>query len=224
MKKHIKNIRNSKIGIIFILSILLFLYTTIYAISYAQVISSDISNSVFRLHVIANSDSEQDQSLKYKVRDNLIKYMNNICANCSTKQEAINLVTLHQEEFKQVALETIKNEGYCYDVNIEIGNFEFPTKQYGDISLPAGFYDALKVEIGEAKGKNWWCVMFPSLCFVDISNGIVPEESKEDLQNVLSDEEYSIISDKSNFGIKFKFKILEFFANSKFLIANKSGH
>lgn len=219
MKKHIKNIRNSKIGIIFILSILLFLYTTIYAISYAQVISSDISNSVFRLHVIANSDSEQDQSLKYIVRDNLIKYMNNICKDCSTKQEAINLVTLHQEEFKQVALETIKNEGYSYDVNIEIGNFEFPTKQYGDISLPAGFYDALKVEIGEAKGKNWWCVMFPSLCFVDISNGIVPEESKEDLQNVLSDEEYSIISDKSDYGIKFKFKLLEFFANSKFLTA-----
>ena len=219
MKKHIKNIRNSKIGIIFILSILLFLYTTIYAISYAQVISSDISNSVFRLHVIANSDSEQDQSLKYIVRDNLIKYMNNICKDCSTKQEAINLVTLHQEEFKQVALETIKNEGYSYDVNIEIGNFEFPTKQYGDISLPAGFYDALKVEIGEAKGKNWWCVMFPSLCFVDISNGIVPEESKEDLQNVLSDEEYSIISDKSDYEIKFKFKLLEFFANSKFLTA-----
>lgn len=219
MKKHIKNIRNSKIGIILILSILLFLYTTIYAISYAQVISSDISNSVFRLHVIANSDSEQDQSLKYKVRDNLIKYMNNICKECSTKQESINMVTLHQEEFKQVAVETIKNEGYSYDVNIEIGNFEFPTKQYGDISLPAGFYDALKVEIGEAKGKNWWCVMFPSLCFVDISNGIVPEESKEDLQNVLTDEEYSIISDKSNYGMKFKFKLLEFFANSKFLTA-----
>ncbi|MCI8617776.1 MAG: stage II sporulation protein R [Clostridia bacterium] len=219
MKKHIKNIRNSKIGIILILSILLFLYTTIYAISYAQVISSDISNSVFRLHVIANSDSEQDQSLKYKVRDNLIKYMNNICKECSTKQESINMVTLHQEEFKQVAVETIKNEGYSYNVNIEIGNFEFPTKQYGDISLPAGFYDALKVEIGEAKGKNWWCVMFPSLCFVDISNGIVPEESKEDLQNVLTDEEYSIISDKSNYGMKFKFKLLEFFANSKFLTA-----
>ena len=219
MKKHIKNIKNSKIGIILILSILLFLYTTIYAISYAQVISSDISNSVFRLHVIANSDSEQDQSLKYKVRDNLIKYMNNICKECSTKQESINMVTLHQEEFKQVAVETIKNEGYSYNVNIEIGNFEFPTKQYGDISLPAGFYDALKVEIGEAKGKNWWCVMFPSLCFVDISNGIVPEESKEDLQNVLTDEEYSIISDKSNYGMKFKFKLLEFFANSKFLTA-----
>ena len=140
--------------------------------------------------------------------------MNNICKDCSSKSEAIELVKLHQNEFKEVALDTIKKEGFNYDVKIEIGNFEFPTKQYGDISLPAGFYDALKVEIGEAKGRNWWCVMFPSLCFVDISSGIVPEESKEDLQNVLSDEEYSLISNDNDYSIKFKFKLLELFANS----------
>ena len=220
MKKFLNKIKNSKIGIIIILSILLILYTTICAISYVQAVSTDISDSVFRLHVIANSNSDEDQNLKYKVRDNLLNYMNNICKDCTSKEEAINIVSEHQEEFRQVALETIKNEGYSYDVKIEIGNFEFPTKQYGDISLPAGFYDALKVEIGKAEGRNWWCVMFPSLCFVDISSGIVPEESKEDLQNVLSDEEYAIISDNSNYGIKFKFKLLEFFAN-KDLIASK---
>ena len=220
MKKFLNKIKNSKIGIIIILSILLILYTTICAISYVQAVSTDISDSVFRLHVIANSNSDEDQNLKYKVRDNLLNYMNNICKDCTSKEEAINIVSEHQEEFKQVALETIKNEGYSYDVKIEIGNFEFPTKQYGDISLPAGFYDALKVEIGKAEGRNWWCVMFPSLCFVDISSGIVPEESKEDLQNVLSDEEYAIISDNSNYGIKFKFKLLEFFAN-KDLVASK---
>ena len=214
MKKFLNNIKNSKIGIILILSLLLFLYTIICAFSYVEAVSSDISDSVFRLHVIANSNSDEDQSLKYKVRDSLLNYMNNICKNCSSKEEAINLVSIHQEKFKQVALETIKNEGYSYDVKIEIGNFEFPTKQYGDISLPAGFYDALKVEIGEANGRNWWCVMFPSLCFIDVSSGIVPDESKEELQDVLSDEEYSIISDNSNYGIKFKFKLLELFANS----------
>ncbi len=219
MKKFLNNIKNSKIGIILILSILLFLYTIICAISYVEAVSTDISDSVFRLHVIANSNSNEDQNLKYKVRDSLLQFMNDICKNCTSKQEAINLVTIHQNEFKNVALETIKNEGYSYDVDINIGNFEFPTKQYGDISLPAGFYDALKVEIGEAKGKNWWCVMFPSLCFVDISSGIVPEESKEELQNSLSDEEYSIISDNSNYSIKFKFKLLEFFANTGLITA-----
>lgn len=214
MKKILNYIKNSKIGIILILSLLLFLYTIICAFSYVKAVSSDISDSVFRLHVIANSNSKEDQDLKYKVRDSLLNYMNNICKNCSSKEEAINLVTAHQDEFKQVALQTIKDNGYSYNINIEIGNFEFPTKQYGDISLPAGFYDALKVEIGNANGRNWWCVMFPSLCFIDVSSGIVPNESKEELQNVLSDEEYSIISDNSNYAIKFKFRLLELFANS----------
>ena len=219
MKKFLNNIKNSKIGISITLILLLFIYTTINAIPYVEAVSTDISDSVFRLHVIANSDSNEDQALKYKVRDNLLKYMNNICRNCASKQEAINLVTEHQEEFKQVALDTIKKEGYSYNVKINIGNFEFPTKQYGDISLPAGYYDALRVEIGEAKGRNWWCVMFPSLCFIDVSSGIVPEESKEELQNILSDEEYSIISDNSDNGIKFKFKLIEFFANNGLLTA-----
>ena len=224
MKKILNNIKNSKIGIskigiVLILSILLFLYTIVCAISYVEAVSTDISSSVFRLHVIANSDSDEDQSLKYKVRDNLLNYMNNICKDCNSKEEAIRIVSEHQEEFRQVALDTIKNEGYSYNVKIEIGNFEFPTKHYGDISLPAGFYDALKVEIGKAEGRNWWCVMFPSLCFVDVSSGIVPEESKEELQNVLSDEEYAIISDNSNPNIKLKFKLLELFTNTGLITA-----
>lgn len=221
MKNFLYNIKNSKIGITIILTFLLLLYTTICAISYVNAVSTNISNSVFRLHVIANSDSEKDQSLKYKVRDSLINYMNNICKNCTSKEESINIVKANQEQFKQIALETIKNEGYSYNVNIEIGNFEFPTKNYGDISLPAGYYDALRVKIGKAEGKNWWCVMFPSLCFVDVTSGIVPEESKEELHDVLSDEEYAIISDNSNQGIKFKFKLLEFFGKNELLTSQK---
>ncbi len=219
MKNFLNFIKNPKLKISLLLIFLLFLYTLVCAISYVSATSSDISDSVFRLHVIANSDSTEDQNLKYKVRDNLLKYMNTICRNCSSKQEAIEKVYEYQDEFKQIALNTIKDEGYSYNVNIEIGNFKFPTKHYGDISLPAGFYDALKVEIGEAKGQNWWCVMFPSLCFVDISSGVVPDDSKQDLQNTLSDEEYSLISDTSNYGIQFKFKLLEFFANSEIFTA-----
>lgn len=222
MKKILNLLKNPKIKMIIILSFLLFIYTSICALSYANNITADISNSVFRLHVIANSDSKKDQDLKYKVRDSLIKYMNDICSDCKTKQEAINLVTVYHNNFKQIALDTIQSEGCDYDVNIEIGNFEFPTKQYGDISLPAGFYDALKVEIGEAKGHNWWCVMFPPLCFVDITSGVVPEESKKYLQDNMTEEEYALISDNSNSDIKFKFKILEFFNQNGLIVANKS--
>lgn len=221
MKKIFNLFKNSKIKMITILSFLLFIYTSICALSYASNISTDISNSVFRLHVIANSDSIEDQNLKYKVRDNLIKYMDDICSNCKTKQDAMNLVTVYKNNFKQIALDTIQTEGYNYDVNIMIGNFEFPTKQYGDISLPSGYYDALKVEIGEAKGHNWWCVMFPPLCFVDITSGIVPEESKKYLQDNMKEEEYALISDNSSLDIKFKFKILEFFNQNGLITAKK---
>ncbi len=221
MKNILNLLKNSKVKMVIILSFLLFIYTTICAFSYAQNISTDIANNVFRLHVIANSDSEEDQNLKYKVRDNLLSYMNKICGNCKTKQEAISLVEKNKENFKQIALDTIKNEGYSYNVNINIGNFEFPTKNYGDISLPAGFYDALRVEIGEAKGHNWWCVMFPPLCFVDVTSGVVPEESKELLENNLSEEEFALVSDSSDSEIQFKFKLLEFFNQNGLITAKK---
>lgn len=213
--------RFSKLKLIFIFSLLLFIYVSICAISYAKAVSSDLCESVFRLHVIANSDSPEDQNLKYIVRDSLIEYMNSICKNCSSKQEAISIAKSHIDEFKQIALKTIVNQGYNYDVNITIGNFEFPTKNYGDISLPAGFYDALRVEIGSGKGQNWWCVMFPPLCFVDVNSGIVPEESKKDLQATLSDEEYALVSNPDNPCIQFKFKLLELFTNNGIITAKK---
>ena len=221
MKKILNVLKNPKVKMVIILTFLLFIYTSICAISYAHNISTDIASSVFRLHVIANSDSKEDQDLKYKVRDNLLKYMNKICKNCTSKEDAISLVEKNKDIFKQIALDTISNEGFSYDVNINIGNFEFPTKNYGDISLPAGLYDALRVEIGEAKGQNWWCVMFPPLCFVDISSGVVPEESKEVLQDNVTEEEFALISDKSSDEIQFKFKLLEFFNNNDLITAKK---
>lgn len=212
--------KNPKVKMVIILSFLLFIYTTICAISYAQTISEDISESVFRLHVIANSDKKEDQDLKYIVRDKLLSYMNELCKNTTNKKEAIQIATENINNFKQIANETVLEQGYSYTVNICIGNFEFPTKHYGDISLPAGYYDALKVEIGEAKGQNWWCVMFPPLCFVDITSGIVSDESKKLMQNNLDEEEFALVSDNSS-EIKFKFKLLELFTNNGLITAKK---
>ncbi len=196
----------------FILIFLLFLYVFICANSYVTAVSDDLSNAVFRLHVIANSDSDEDQNLKLKVRDNLLQYMNTISSDCSTKEEAISIANMHKEDFYKIAKQTIYDNGYNYDVKINIGNFYFPTKNYGDISLPAGMYDALRVEIGESKGKNWWCVMFPSLCFIDVSSGIVDDNAKESLQENLNAESYNIISKSNDSKLEFKFKIIEFFA------------
>lgn len=221
MKTLLNIICSKKVKYSLILIILLAIYIYISAISYVTAVSSDLENSLFRLHVIANSDSKEDQDLKYIVRDNLIEYMNTISANKSTKEEAINIAREHIDDFTKIAKNTILENGYDYDVYVEIGNFEFPTKNYGDISIPAGFYDALRVKIGKAEGQNWWCVMFPPLCFVNVSSGIVPDESKELLESELSDEEYDIISNKDSSQIQFKFKLIELLQNTNILTAKK---
>ena len=208
-----KNFKRLKIGRIFVILTLLAIFILISAISYVSAVSDDIANSVFRLHVIANSDSEEDQNLKLKVRDELLSYMNIISKDSKTKEEAMKIADEHKKEFIKIAERTIKENGYDYTVNIQIGKANFPTKYYGDITLPAGEYDALKVQIGEAKGKNWWCVMFPPLCFVDVSTGIVPDNSKQELKQSLNDEEYDLISKTDENEIAFKFKIVELFQN-----------
>lgn len=195
-----------------ILLVLLFIYTFICAFSYANAVSTNIQESVFRLHVIANSDSAEDQNLKYIVRDKVLEYINNISANQCSKEDVIKLATENINEIQKIAENTILENGYNYAVKLNIGNFAFPTKTYGDISFPSGYYDALKIEIGNAKGQNWWCVMFPPLCFVDITSGVVPKESKEIIKENLSVEEYKLVSENTN-EISFKFKIVEMFQN-----------
>ena len=206
-----------KLNFIFILTILVFIYIALLSFNYSKAISSNLSDSVFRLHIIANSDSSADQELKLKVRDKIIEYMNTLTSNSSDKKDVISMVNNHLDSFKEIALNTIKENGYNYDVNIEIGNFHFPTKSYGDISFPAGNYDALKIEIGDAIGQNWWCVLFPPLCFLNSSTGVVPDDSKNTLKENINSESYEIISEgnksKNTSDIKIKFKIIEFLNN-----------
>lgn len=208
-----KILQNFSFKRVFILLLLLTLFIFVSALSYVTAVSQDIKDSVFRLHVIANSDSNEDQNLKLKVRDSLLEYMDDLAKNCTSKEEVVQIAKDHQEEFKQISEKVIYDNGYSYPVSIKIGDSDFPTKTYGDISLPAGTYDALRVQIGEAKGKNWWCVMFPPLCFVDVSTGVVPDTSKEEMKENLNDEEYDLISKTDDNEINFKFKLVEFFQN-----------
>ena len=152
-----------------LLFILLIIFIVLSAISYASSVTGNISNNLLRLHVIANSNRSEDQNLKYIIRDEIIKYVGDLTQNAKSKKEVLAIVKENTSEINQTAKNTILANNYNYDVNIEIGNFAFPTKHYDDIALPAGFYDAIKVEIGEAKGENWWCVMFPPLCFTDVT-------------------------------------------------------
>jgi len=221
-----KFIKFEKIKFTVIISILFLLYIYLLATNYTYAVSEDLSDSVLRLHVIANSDTIEDQNLKYKVRDNIINYMNSISENITSKEEALELAKNNKENFLNIAKQTIMENGFNYDVNIDFGNFHFPTKSYGDISFPAGNYDAIKIEIGKSQGQNWWCVMFPPLCFVDVSSGIVPEESKDTIKDSLTNEEYSLIANGNSESstdtvIKFKFKLIELLNNTNISTAHK---
>ena len=201
-----------KIKYILILISLLFCFIFISISSYVHTVSDNLSDNFFRLHILANSNSKIDQDLKIKVRDAITEYMKSKNHSYSSKSDAINSVQKELDLYKSIAENVIKESGFNYPVSLEIGNFYFPTKLYGNISLPAGNYDALRVKLGNAEGENWWCSLFPPLCFVDISSGIVDEESKEVLKKNLSNEEFAIITNEDE-TIKLKFKILELFSN-----------
>ena len=207
-----KTFFRSKLKTTLLLMFLLFVYVLIAASSYTKAVCTDIANNVFRLHVIANSDSEEDQNLKYIVRDSILSYVNGILEYINNKEDVVLTINNHIDEIKNIAQQAVYNEGFTYDVEIEVGNFKFPTKTYGNISFPPGLYDALRVKIGNASGKNWWCVMFPPLCFVDVSSGIVPEDSKELMESNLSSEDYALVSSSKN-TTKIKFKVVEVLQN-----------
>lgn len=198
---------------ILFLIILFTLYIFVSCYFYTINSLNSIEDKVFRLHIIANSDSEEDQNLKYQVRDNIISYMNDICKDASSKEDAIKLAQKHIGDLKKIADYTIIDNGFNYTSNVEIGNYKFPTKYYGNISLPSGYYDALEIKLGKNSGQNWWCVLYPSLCFVDVSSGTLPEASKEELKSILPDEEYALITEDTP-TYNFKFKLVEFFSNS----------
>lgn len=180
--------------------------------SYSYNIQKGIADEVIRLHVLANSDEDYDQQLKIKVKDGIVKMLENELHNSMSKDETRIILLQNLDKIEDRAKEIIEENGYNYNVSAKITFDDFPTKQYGDVVLPAGEYEALKVEIGEAKGKNWWCVMFPPLCFVDASVKEVPKEDKDMLKSVLTDTEYDIVTKADNendIPIKIKFKIVE---------------
>lgn len=157
-----------------------------------------IAEQVLRFHVLANSDSACDQSLKLKVKQTVVRYLQPLLADAASKQEAVARVRSHFSEIQTLAEQELLANG-CHDaVSVSCEHTDFPEKTYGDLTFPAGAYDALRIRIGNAAGRNWWCVLYPSLCYVNEAACIVPEASKTKLRNSLSEEEYeSLIKDKN---------------------------
>lgn len=166
-------------------------------------IQENIADNIIRLHIIANSDTETDQSLKLKVRDGIIGQLQESIVDIDAISDAEKLLSSQKNNIKKSALDIITGNGFDYAVNVSLQKRYFPVKSYGDLVFPAGVYKALCVEIGKAKGRNWWCVLFPSLCFVDETYAVVPKDSKEKLKDVLSDEEYKSLVTKDDKDNKF---------------------
>jgi stage II sporulation protein R len=204
-----------KISIAVILTAVLAAWMLSY--TYAEDVNAGLSQNLVRLHVIANSDSAADQALKLKVRDAVIEYMKEKLAASDSIDETKAIINDNLKNIEEVAGEVISKNNSSYAVKASMGKYAFPTKTYGDIALPAGEYQALRVVIGNGSGANWWCVLFPPLCFIDATHGTIPESVKQELRTSLSDEEYRLIttSDEEDIPVKVKFKLVEFLEGSK---------
>ncbi|MBR1744252.1 MAG: stage II sporulation protein R [Lachnospiraceae bacterium] len=154
-----------------------------------------IAQNVIRLHVIANSDSLEDQRLKLHVRDRIIGDLQNCLKFIDSQKKAEEVIASRLAEIQKETEEVIQKDGYTYTASISLCDRMFPVKQYGDLTFPAGIYRALCIQIGEAEGHNWWCVLFPSLCFVDETTATIPDDSKEKLKKSLTEEEYELLSE-----------------------------
>ena len=173
--------------------------------SYSDKVHADIASSVVRLHVIANSDSKADQNLKLSVRDGVADFLSDKLENAKSVSETKRIINENLPGIKKTAQSVMSDKGRNYSVKCMTGVFDFPTKSYGVSKLPAGKYYALRVVIGSGEGKNWWCVLYPQLCFEKFGDA-----SRQKLKNVLTDEEYNIVTNSDgSIKYKFKFKLLE---------------
>jgi len=173
-------------------------------------VSMPLAKEVFRLHVLANSDSDEDQALKLKVKSAIVDSLSPIMSETAGKPEAQKWISAHIAELQTVAASVIAAEGYAYPVTVACETVWFPDKLYGDMTFPHGYYDALRVCIGEAEGQNWWCVLYPPLCFIDLTHGVVPDESKEKLETVLDEDNYNSLFDTNSKPVV-RFRIVEWF-------------
>ena len=174
--------------------------------------SDDYKEKLIRFHVLANSDSDEDQNLKLKVRDAIIDYLQPKLSKSKNIEESELIIKKEYEKIEEIGKNIILENGYNYDIKVGIDYSEFPTKKYSNVVLPAGEYKALRIIIGEGRGKNWWCVMFPPLCFVDEDKAIIDKETDYKLRQVLTEEEYELISQnnkKQSNRVQIKFKIVE---------------
>lgn len=166
-----------------------------------------VYDTVVRLHVLANSDTEEDQALKLMVRDGVLEAAAPLVEGCTTQAEAVEALTAHLNDLEAAALSVMESEGYSYPVTVLLGEEDYPTRIYESCAFPAGTYVSLRVLIGEGEGQNWWCCLFPPLCL----SAATAKSDNEDafIQVGLTKDQYGIITETGKTKYKVRFKILE---------------
>lgn len=174
--------------------ILSLIFTLLLSFTSFSAHCSEIENGILRLHILANSDSDKDQALKLKIRDSILENSENIFNNANTKAEALQKAKESLPKIISTAKATIKESGYNYTVTGEIKKCYFNTRVYENFTLPAGYYDAVRIKIGKAEGKNWWCVLFPEVCL----------SASTDLSQTLSEGSVSAVENPQKYKVRFK--------------------
>ncbi len=158
-----------------------------------RAVHEDLTGHILRFHVLANSDSEEDQALKLSVKAAVLDYLETALPEDADLASTKAFLSAHKADIKKIAEDLIDSAGFDYSVSLSLEPWYFPTKAYGDLTFPCGTYEAFRIIIGDGDGKNWWCVLYPSLCFVDVASGVVPEDSKEELKTILDEDTYETL-------------------------------
>lgn len=177
----------------------------------------ELASHVVRFHVLAESDSEEDQKLKLLVKTAVLEYMEQPLARASSAEEALEILDRYTDDIIRVASDTLTKQGSTLSVKAGTELVYFPEKTYGDLTFPAGYYTAYRILLGSGGGQNWWCVLYPPLCFIDVTHCIVPEESKEEIKSFLNEEEYALITtnlpDEQN-TVEIRFRLLDWLTSN----------
>jgi stage II sporulation protein R len=186
---------------------------------YSERIQGGIADKVIRFHILANSDADRDQALKLIVRDKVLAELSGVLTGNETGSEAREKLRTLLPEIEGWAAEALAGQGSDYPVRAYLTNSYFPTRTYQQAAFPAGMYEALRLEIGAGEGRNWWCVMFPPLCFVDAAAGYEEKEDKEEGQRILKDrltaEGYDLVTMSGGEKVEIRFKIVEIWQGIK---------
>lgn len=173
----------------------------------------EIADKILRFHILANSDSSEDQAVKEKVRDEVGLYMEQYLKDAADLPQTRRIVDAHLDGIVRTADAVLEKEGFSYRAAARRARVEFPVKTYGDYTFPAGEYEALEITLGEGRGHNWWCVLYPNMCFQGSVYEIVTEDAGEALREVLTPEEYAQVFRSGNYEVRFRF--LDFFRKKR---------